>query len=584
MNYDNDANIDIKVSSPFEALPQSGYMPVNIRITNHSGKTRHWDFTFISAINQYQLNSGKIEFNKRFTVKNNVERIFSINVPIYTSGVNRYYHQQILGDISGFGISNRKIKFPASGPRYSSVAKTPYLLMSDVLHQQHWGLLNNYYNETVMKEQKSRRKGTKTKLVKQRLRNIDLFGSSFNPGEFPGNWLGLTGIECIWMTISDWSQLSAESKHALKTWLIQGGNLYFPGRETPSDFRAINQQSNYVQIGAGFVRMVPVHQNNLTSLNFSESLTNTSRITDRLNAKYADAWPLREGVDSKPVKNFMIVGFIIVFAWVVGPLNLRSSRKKGRPMQLLWTTPLIAIIASLILILLMIFQDGVGGRGRRFTTVQIIPNIMTQITSQEQISSTGILLSQKFRGDDDLYITSLNLAQKIKIPHYQKRELNSYSVDENMYADDWFRSRQLQGQFLMKVDSTRGKIEIEKVSENESDILKCKSSLLNTLDKFYYIDASGQIWTCTNMRTGETKELIYADLDTFRKWFNSYQHYAGQNVGKILQKANGKSNYFFATSSAAKNVAIETSRHIRWQDEPVFYFGQVTPMVSTLHE
>jgi len=93
----------------------------------------------------------------------------------------------------------------------------------------------------------------------------------------------------------------------------------------------------------------------------------------------------------------LIFGFILIFALVVGPLNLFVfASGKNRP-RLFWTTPLISLIGAGLLAALMIVQDGFGGTGARTTLAVLLPQDKKMAVIQEQVSRTGILLGQPFR-------------------------------------------------------------------------------------------------------------------------------------------------------------------------------------------
>ena len=84
---------------------------------------------------------------------------------------------------------------------------------------------------------------------------------------------------------------------------------------------------------------------------------------------------------------------LVLFGILVGPVNLFVLAKSGRRHRLFITTPLISLGASLLLILLIIFQDGFGGRGMRRVLMEVRPDAgqNAAFLHQEQIARTGIL-------------------------------------------------------------------------------------------------------------------------------------------------------------------------------------------------
>ncbi|NIP92090.1 MAG: hypothetical protein GWO24_00865, partial [Akkermansiaceae bacterium] len=72
--------------------------------------------------------------------------------------------------------------------------------------------------------------------------------------------------------------------------------------------------------------------------------------------------------------------------------------------RLFITTPLISLGASLLLVVLILFQDGFGGSGQRVTLMEIGPE-NTAYLSQEQIARTGVLLKTGFTTTEHGYFS-----------------------------------------------------------------------------------------------------------------------------------------------------------------------------------
>ena len=70
----------------------------------------------------------------------------------------------------------------------------------------------------------------------------------------------------------------------------------------------------------------------------------------------------------------LLIGFILVFAVLVGPVNLFWLADASRRHRLFWSTPLISVAASLLLVGVIALQDGFGGSGERVMATLLVPD------------------------------------------------------------------------------------------------------------------------------------------------------------------------------------------------------------------
>ena len=108
------------------------------------------------------------------------------------------------------------------------------------------------------------------------------------------------------------------------------------------------------------------------------------------------SWKLRDAVAAPSLRALLVFGFIVAFGILVGPVNLYWLAGPKRRQRLFWTTPLISLAGSALLVALMILQDGVGGSGTRRVLAVMLPEQNKLALVQEQISRTGVLLGRSF--------------------------------------------------------------------------------------------------------------------------------------------------------------------------------------------
>ena len=75
--------------------------------------------------------------------------------------------------------------------------------------------------------------------------------------------------------------------------------------------------------------------------------------------------------ESKTAHIVFFILVLIAFGILVGPVNLFVFAKSGQRHRLFITTPIISVGASLLLIVLILFQDGFGGRGSRLLLMEV---------------------------------------------------------------------------------------------------------------------------------------------------------------------------------------------------------------------
>jgi hypothetical protein len=264
----------------------------------------------------------------------------------------------------------------------------------------------------------------------------------------------------------------------------------------------------------------------------------------------------------KVLPNVPLLGSIVgLFAFVVGPLNIFVLARRRRE-RLLWTTPLISLCASGILMGVIVLQDGSGGHGMRCAVVCIFPQSRTAVMVQDQVSRTGLLLGSSFQTRDPVCMRQLKMASD--------SPGRSLRCDVNNYGSDWFVSRAIQAQRIVTVTPTRAEITLL----NGADVAATGaapvivSSFDATLQNLYYTDARNRIWRGTDVRTGWKQTLQFQAV--------APEQSAGllrmDNPIRELAKEPGS---FWATSMHGSDYA-GTLGSIKWKDEPITYVGPVT--------
>jgi hypothetical protein len=162
--------------------------------------------------------------------------------------------------------------------------------------------------------------------------------------QLPDRWQCYPWWLTIGLTRSGEQQLDAGQRQALATWTRTGGALIVEDESQAAAWRA---QGAKVTVGfAGAAALIK------------------PRLADGVD----DAPPV-PGTDRVPVLGFVTVA--LVFAILVGPVNLWWVRRRGKRHLFLITTPVISAITCIALVLVSVLADGLGIRRTVVQAVQL---------------------------------------------------------------------------------------------------------------------------------------------------------------------------------------------------------------------
>ena len=206
---------------------------------------------------------------------------------------------------------------------------------------------------------------------------------------------------------------------------------------------------------------------------------------ETLLGQYGGKWNLRDSVAAPSLRALLVFGFIVAFGVLVGPVNLYWFAGPKRRQRLFWTTPLISLAGSALLVALMILQDGIGGNGARRVLALMLPGQNKIAIVQEQISRTGVLLGRSFDIEEPSWMQQL--------PGEPSSPGNSTfgnsgrrlaETDQRQRSGDWFTNRAVQAQVIEAVRPSRGRIEFFP-GKSDQDPPAVLSSLGTTLAQVY---------------------------------------------------------------------------------------------------
>ena len=573
INEDNGSSVE--VTHVFSALPPSGYTAVRVSVTN-KGKEE------ISVLASFESNTPAGNGSHSLTgppgiipCKAESTTTREIIVPLMTQFSSRrsYESTTLLVNLTVAG------RMKNASFRSNTLEDLSFWAVSQSVGGA---------SATALNEAAQKKKGGSSSSYS----GGEKFAASFLPAQLPADWRAYLGLDGLALTPEEWNALQPGVRTAIRYWVMLGGvlDLYHNGPVPAGilqEFKAESVGKDRFGLGSGFVRPVVwsgtiLGDNDLTWFQSSADV-GMRQVTAR------DA--LGRGNAAKPgaglpqalgVRNFAAwqVGVILlIFGILVGPVNLFYLAAPGRRHRLFVTTPIIALGASVVLIVVIFMQDGAGGRGQRAALMEIHPDDNITAVRQYQFSRTGVLFGGGFVMEEPAVLTPLVLEAsrwtRLKPGNSREAEGQRFSVPESQaYAGAWFQSRSEQAQLVETLRPGRGRVELQPGSN--PPVLT--SSLTGSLEKVFYLDPAGQWWSGkTALATGGTLPLEKSGEADFESWLEEQSKPFPANDRQRL-KSRPHPGHFYAVSHDPRIGFAGTLSSISWQNDHALVHGRLAPL------
>ncbi len=537
---DKDSGVAIEVSSPFEHTPPSGYMPLWVTIRNDSGAPRTWNvFCNGSAIfgnyGSREISTGSLRVESGQTVRAPILMALDpSSTSFYQSGSVR---------VDGYAVPpGSTTEVPRSNAQGKG-NRTAAVGMSEPLATPIWTSLTKRYADD----------------------GHDLMGTPVDLGLLGGDWRALVGLDALWISDADFATLDASRRAAIHDWLVHGGRLFVCAQSADPSLRAglgLPATGDAADLGLGRVELLPWDGRGLPLDKLADKIDLPGLQRTDASAAAAD-WPMVGDVGRIPLNAPFLITFIVLFALVVGPLNLFWFASAERRHRLFWTTPLLSVGASLLLVGFIVLQDGFGGHGERVMFCLLLPDERKTVVTQEQVARTGVLFSRGFQTSEDTVLTAL---QTGIASDRRSREQNGRT-----YTGDWFASRSVQAHRLEAVVPSRAEIQLLNADAARDGAPPVFTSSVPTAIKMiYYRDANGKQWRGGNLRTGERVSLATDATDEVSALSLGGSAGLNSEVRTAVERPGG----FVAV--AEDGPFFDTLPLIRWNKQRAIFAGPVT--------
>ena len=412
------------------------------------------------------------------------------------------------------------------------------------------------------------------------------FGGQFSAKSMSDDWRAYIGYDICLLTDDDWRDLGPGARSALLQWNRMGGALHVYSSSPATDPASLgieglqpgtrNATRSWGELKIKRIDTANMLDGKSTVSDVMPSGTTRHRLRS-LRDDFRSAWPLQNAFGAKTAHIVFFILVLIAFGVLVGPVNLFVFAKSGQRHRLFITTPIISVTASLLLIVLIIFQDGFGGRGSRLLLMEVRPDNTENAAfiTQEQIARTGVLFATGFTSSEPSYLSPVLIAESrwARVTESNDGGNSRYTIDvlENglKAGGDWFQSRSEHGHLLETIRPTRGRIEL--VSDNPIPVVT--STFEFPLETLYYIDSDGDHWKAENVLQGRNTKLNSITGRDFTAWLGVARAGFTEKNRQRLDLTATRHGHFVAVSTGVP--ATETLDSINWKETRAVITGPI---------
>lgn len=570
---------EIQVFSPFEAAPNRGFFPVKAVIRNGFERDLVWNFSFMAGADG---SDPKFESSFQVIAPERSETEHEFMVPLPPLFIDAY---------------NNEVSVTVTGPggRFRGSISNPF--------QYHWpsigfsqGLDQRRNLDLLQKEIETSASSTSI-----RFGSGQSVAALFDATKLTSDWRGYTGFDVLMMSDKEWQTLEPAIRSAMLAWIRLGGHLHIfsttPGAKPGTfgiDVADTGEDSAANAPSERSLGQVWIHTwdgKDLPLARLRVLLDGSPRLAVKLEEDFIDSWPIQAEFGQKPFNPVAMFIILIAFAIMVGPINLFVLAKPGMRHRMFYTTPIISLGASLLLVFLIIFKDGFGGSGLRcaLMMLQSNPDERRAYIVQEELARTGVLLGRSFSLDEPAFISPGRMRQS-RWTHFDNggggNVRGTYRYHNMSLAGDWFQSRSEQAHFSETVRPTRARIERLADADGAPTFF---SSVEFTLEQLYFVDVEGQVWKSPGaispgqevvLQTvgGEPGDLKGVQaLKTF--WKEETKRFT-KRLNERIQDFPNRRNLFLAVARDPADQLIPTLGSIRWSDDKLVVVGEPVPRAS----
>lgn len=534
-----------KVLSVFGPTSRQGTLPYRVTIRNHSGKARLWTIR-LSEGNYARALSTRA--THQFMVEDGTELVTDVALS-FAPAFHSYDYRNLEITVSATGLPTQIRSTNGNLP-----ADFPLLAISRSLGQR----------SITRLDANARSLGS----------NVPYFAKLFTPEHLPRDWSSYTGLDGILLDQPAYEALPPAQSQALTAWIRLGGELHLFREEAQSaggvGKTAITEES---RLSLGRIHHWTWNGRELPD-GILEEFTGKPALATALESDYDQNWALQQSFGTKSFNPLVVFLLLFLFAVLVAPVNLFYFAKAGRRHRLFVTTPLISVVTCVLIVLVILFMDGVGGRGFRVVIADLQPGEGRIHLLQEQISRTGVMVNSGFETDRACELNLVDLPPSHFNPLSNSGgRASTFEVKGKRFEGDFFRSRSEQGFAIRSAEPSRERIETKDVKNGVPLLI---SNLSSEITSFRYRDERGGIWIMPPGSTaspGQPIPLVKSEAEGEPAWITGIVGLLGKSRGEQVKSLYGESDRFFAEVANPGTFAIATHPSIQWEQTHVLLTG-----------
>ncbi len=316
------------------------------------------------------------------------------------------------------------------------------------------------------------------------------------------SWLAYSCFDGVVVSASDMEQMRASVRLALFEYVECGGSLLILDSWQPPEQMntkpANDGQFNLYYAGFGVIAVndsVEVEEwkkEVWTMLRSDIWGQSSSELQNRIGIGDANKkFPVIENI-TVPVRGLFLL--VLCFAIIIGPVNFFVLSRKKKRIWLLWTVPLISIVASLSVFLYAFLAEG----WKAYARIQSI-TILNQAT--QRAASIGINAFYSpltpaggLRFDYETEVTPMSLAMW---EGGRAREIDW--TNEQHFDVGWVAARVPAHFYLRKSQTRRERL---KFGEDEQGQMSVLNGLGADIRELWFVDESGNVYHTENIKAG----------------------------------------------------------------------------------
>ena len=315
--------------------------------------------------------------------------------------------------------------------------------------------------------------------------------------QWGSHWLDYSCFDLISLERQAWDTLPTAVQTALKTYIRCGGVLFIyadDGLPIVADARPEKSDTNLrpAYLGFGMIittvkkidQMSDIDRDNLIKWAFSRRDSYATMDYNQMHAFF----PVTDSL-TMPLRGFMLL--LLLFAFVLGPLNLWVLSRRGKRILLLVTVPIVSLITTFLVFGFASLSEGFG------TKTRIEGVTLLDEGTHEAISlGLGAVYSPLTQGDG----LHFPLAADVHpiLPFQQQFLSVRLGQDQNLRSG-WVRARVPTYYEIRKPERRRERLTVR----TTHDGLEVVNGLGAPIKSLYLADAGGRIYHCGSVAPGQ---------------------------------------------------------------------------------